>query len=87
MDTLEFNNGVAQKQKAAFRAYSSVEEAMEDYARFVTTQPRYSEAVENAADAASYTQALQDAGYATDPEYANKIMAVYHSDRLNSLMP
>ncbi len=87
VDTLEFNNGVAQKQKAAFRAYSSVEEAMEDYARFVTTQPRYSEAVENAADAASYTQALQDAGYATDPEYANKIMAVYHSDRLNSLMP
>ncbi|BFT31139.1 flagellar assembly peptidoglycan hydrolase FlgJ [Alteromonas sp. D210916BOD_24] len=87
VNTLEFNNGVAQKQKAAFRAYSSVEDAMEDYARFVTTQPRYSEAVENAADAARYTQALQDAGYATDPEYANKIMAVYHSDRLSSMMP
>lgn len=87
VDTLEFNNGIAQKQKAAFRSYSSVEEAMEDYGRFITSQPRYNRAVEQASDARQYTQALQDAGYATDPEYANKIMAVYHSDRLSALMP
>ncbi len=87
VDTLEFNNGLPQKQKAAFRSYSSVEEAMEDYGRFITSQPRYSRAVENASDAARYTNALQEAGYATDPEYASKIMAVYNSDRLSALMP
>ena len=87
VDTLEFNNGLPQKQKAAFRSYSSVEDAMEDYGRFITSQPRYSHAVENASDAARYTHALQEAGYATDPEYARKIMAVYNSDRLSTLMP
>ena len=60
---------------------------MEDYGRFITSQPRYSRAVENASDAARYTNALQEAGYATDPEYASKIMAVYNSDRLSALMP
>jgi len=60
---------------------------MDDYGKFIATQPRYKQAVAHAQDAGKYTQALQDAGYATDPEYANKIMSVYHSDRLNGLMP
>ena len=87
VDTLEFNNGVAQKQKAAFRAYSSIEEAVQDYGRFINSSPRYSNAVAQASDAKHYTKALQEAGYATDPEYADKIMAVYNSDRLNTLLP
>jgi flagellar protein FlgJ len=87
VDTLEFNSGIPQKQKAAFRSYASLEEAVNDYGRFITTQPRYQQAVEQASDAHSYTRELQSAGYATDPNYASKIMAVYHSDRLNGLMP
>jgi flagellar protein FlgJ len=87
VDTLEFNGLVPQKQKAAFRAYSSIEDAMDDYGRFIATQPRYSDAVKAAGSAAEYTQALQNAGYATDPHYANKIMSVYNSDRLNALIP
>ena len=86
VDTLEFNSGIPQKQKAAFRSYASLEEAVNDYGRFITTQPRYQQAVERASDAHSYTRELQSAGYATDPNYASKIMAVYHSDRLNGLM-
>jgi flagellar protein FlgJ len=86
VDTLEFNSGIPQKQKAAFRSYASLEEAVNDYGRFITTQPRYQQAVEQASDAHSYTRELQSAGYATDPNYASKIMAVYHSDRLNGLM-
>ncbi|CAD5286099.1 Peptidoglycan hydrolase FlgJ [Alteromonas sp. 38] len=87
VDTLEFNSGIPQKQKAAFRSYASLEEAVDDYGRFITTQPRYQHAVEQASDAHRYTRELQSAGYATDPNYANKIMAVYNSDRLNGLMP
>ncbi|MDO6568461.1 flagellar assembly peptidoglycan hydrolase FlgJ [Alteromonas sp. 1_MG-2023] len=87
VDTLEFNGGIPQKQKAAFRAYGSLEEAVDDYGRFIVTQPRYQQAVEQASDAHSYARELQSAGYATDPNYASKIMAVYNSDRLNGLMP
>ncbi|WOI36662.1 flagellar assembly peptidoglycan hydrolase FlgJ [Alteromonas sp. CI.11.F.A3] len=87
VDTLEFNSGIPQKQKAAFRSYASLEEAVHDYGRFIVTQPRYQQAVEQASDAHSYTRELQSAGYATDPNYASKIMAVYNSDRLNGLMP
>ncbi|ANB26365.1 flagellar rod assembly protein/muramidase FlgJ [Alteromonas stellipolaris] len=87
VDTLEFNSGIPQKQKAAFRSYASLEEAVDDYGRFIVTQPRYQQAVEQASDAQSYTRELQSAGYATDPNYASKIMAVYNSDRLNGLMP
>lgn len=87
VDTLEFNNDIPQKQKAAFRVYESLEDAMDDYGKFITSQPRYARAVAHAADANRYTQALQEAGYATDPAYAKKIMSVYHSDRLNALTP
>ena len=87
VSTLEFNGNIPEKQKAAFRSYSSLAHAMDDYGKFIATQPRYKQAVAHAQDAGKYTQALQDAGYATDPEYANKIMSVYHSDRLNGLMP
>jgi len=87
VDTLEFSDGIPQKQKAAFRAYPSLEAAVDDYGRFIAGQARYQKAVDNASDAQVYTRELQNAGYATDPEYASKIMAVYNSDRLNGLMP
>ena len=87
VDTLEFNGSIPQKQKAAFRSYHSLQEAVDDYGRFIATQPRYIRAVENASNPNVYTQELQNAGYATDPNYADKIMAVYNSERLNGLMP
>ncbi|AUC87623.1 flagellar assembly peptidoglycan hydrolase FlgJ [Alteromonas sp. MB-3u-76] len=87
VDTLEFNGLVPQKQKAAFRSYESIGEAMDDYGRFIASQPRYSDAVKTGHNAQGYTKALQEAGYATDPQYADKIMAVYNSDRLNNLVP
>jgi flagellar protein FlgJ len=87
VDTLEFNGAVPEKQKAAFRSYPSLTEALDDYGKFIATQPRYKQAVENAQDATRYAHELQKAGYATDPKYADKIMSVYHGDRLNGLMP
>lgn len=87
VDTLEFRGNIPQKQKASFRSYANLQDAVEDYGRFIASQPRYQNAVEKASDAAEYTRELQSAGYATDPNYANKIMSVYNSDRLNGLMP
>lgn len=73
--TTEYVNGVAQKTKASFRAYGSYEEAFTDYARFLTTNPRYANvlATDNPAEAA---HGLQRAGYATDPAYGGKLVRI-----------
>lgn len=82
VDTLEFEAGAAQKTKAAFRAYGSFEESMHDYVDFLKSSPRYQQALEKAADPATYFDELQKSGYATDPAYAEKVMSVYKSERL-----
>jgi flagellar protein FlgJ len=73
--TTEYVNGVAQKTRASFRAYGSYEEAFTDYARFLTTNPRYANvlATGNPAEAA---HGLQRAGYATDPAYGGKLVRI-----------
>ncbi len=64
--TTEYENGEAKKVKAKFRVYSSYLEALSDYVGLLTRNPRYA-AVTTAASAEQGAQALQDAGYATDP--------------------
>jgi flagellar protein FlgJ len=76
--TTEYIGGVARKVTEKFRAYSSYAEAFKDYANLLANNPRYSHVVAagNGNDAASFAKGLQRAGYATDPNYAHKIMAV-----------
>ena len=71
--TTEFVNGAAQKVAAKFRAYGSYEESFRDYARLITQSPRYAQASQQTASVQGYTQGLQRAGYATDPDYAAKL--------------
>ncbi len=73
--TTEVVDGVARRVRAAFRAYSSYEEAFADYAKFIAGNPRYG-AVRVEADPAGAAHALQRAGYATDPDYAGKLIRV-----------
>lgn len=73
--TTEVVDGVARQVRAAFRAYSSYEEAFADYAKFIVGNPRYG-GVRAQADAAGAARALQRAGYATDPDYAAKLTRV-----------
>ncbi|WP_421355235.1 flagellar assembly peptidoglycan hydrolase FlgJ [Pseudocitrobacter faecalis] len=70
--TTEFENGEAKKVKAKFRVYGSYLEALSDYVGLLTRNPRYA-AVTNASTAEQGAQALQNAGYATDPQYARKL--------------
>ena len=76
VETIEYREGVALKEKASFRAYESFKESFDDFSEFITTSPRYEKALEKVSNPASFLQGLQDAGYATDPNYASKIMAV-----------
>jgi flagellar protein FlgJ len=73
--TTEFEEGVAKKIKARFRVYGSYMEAIGDYVKLLTNNPRYA----NVASASSPEQAahaLQKAGYATDPLYAKKLVSM-----------
>ncbi|MDX1539621.1 flagellar assembly peptidoglycan hydrolase FlgJ [Arsukibacterium sp.] len=85
VDTLEFRGGVAQKEQARFRSYGSPEHSLQDYASFISNSPRYQQALQVTAEPAAYFNELQAAGYATDPEYAKKIMAVYQSPTFNQV--
>jgi len=80
VDTLEYRQGVAQKEKAKFRAYDSPEHSLDDYVSFIKSNPRYQQAIAAAQDPKDYFQQLQAAGYATDPNYAQKILSVFNSE-------
>jgi flagellar protein FlgJ len=73
--TTEYENGEAKKVKAKFRVYSSYLEALSDYVGLISRNPRYA-AVTAAATAEQGAQALQNAGYATDPNYARKLTSM-----------
>lgn len=73
--TTEYPQGQAEKQLASFRVYHSYREALEDYARLLTSNPRYHQ-VTTAGSAESGAHALQAAGYASDPHYAGKLISL-----------
>lgn len=74
--TVEFTNGVARKQTAAFRSYSSPQACLEDYAALLASKPRFGAALGTGADATAFAAGLQSGGYATDPNYVGKFGAV-----------
>ncbi|MGZ8341385.1 MAG: flagellar assembly peptidoglycan hydrolase FlgJ [Telluria sp.] len=74
--TTEYVNGVAQTRVEKFRAYDSYADSFKDYARLITTNPRYEKVLANAQDATGFARGLQRAGYATDPMYAAKLERV-----------
>ena len=82
VSTLEYRNGVAQRENAFFRSYESYEDSFRDYVDFLKNSPRYRMALESAGDPYEYVQQLQDAGYATDPKYAEKIKNIFEGDLL-----
>lgn len=83
VSTLEYRDGAMHRENASFRAYASYEESFADYVSLMQNQPRYAQALEQAADSAAYSEQLQKAGYATDPDYAEKIQSVLRSPSLN----
>lgn len=77
--THEFKEGLRIKEKATFRSYNSIEEGFQDYSDFLDVD-RYQKAIKSGKDIAAYVTELQLAGYATDPEYAQKIIRIARSE-------
>ncbi len=74
--THEFINGRALRVNADFRAYPDAAAAFEDYVDFLNSRPRYAGALQHGGNPERFATGLADAGYATDPRYADKILAV-----------
>lgn len=63
-----------------FRAYSSYEESFADYARLIGNSPRY-ETVAQARNEVEAARRIQNSGYATDPQYAQKLIGIMNQLR------
>ena len=73
-ETLEFQQGAMVKKREPFRVYQSIGESINDYINFLSKSERYQDALKQTGNVEQFLHNLQGAGYATDPNYANKIM-------------
>ncbi len=80
--TTEYVNGAPQKIVDRFRAYDSYADSFRDYANLIKNNPRYAGVLEGSHDATSFARGLQQAGYATDPNYADKLARVINGNVL-----
>lgn len=83
--TTEFRGGVPMKERADFRAYSDYEASFRDYVDFLNSNPRYRDVLASADEPEVFADKLQEAGYATDPEYGSKIRRIMNRDSLMTL--
>ncbi|MGL5007973.1 MAG: flagellar assembly peptidoglycan hydrolase FlgJ [Plesiomonas sp.] len=82
--TLEYFDGTAVNMTSPFRAYESFADSFDDYVHFLQQNGRYSKALQQAANPETYISHLQQAGYATDPRYASKVISILR--RVQSLL-
>jgi len=74
--TTEYIEGSPQKLQANFKKYDSTADAVDGFADFIRSNPRYENALKHAGDPERFLQELQTAGYATDPRYADKAISL-----------
>jgi flagellum-specific peptidoglycan hydrolase FlgJ len=82
MMTSEHINGQWIRVPAKWRAYETWEECILDHAEFFHVNPRYSKALQYPHDAIRFAEEVAAAGYATDPEYAEKLIRIIQSHKL-----
>lgn len=83
--TTEYVGGQAQQVVERFRAYTSYEEAFRDYAALLRSSPRYSGVI-GSQDGTEFAKRLQQAGYATDPMYADKLARIINGPTLRQAL-
>ncbi|MFI8743997.1 flagellar assembly peptidoglycan hydrolase FlgJ [Pseudomonas sp. NPDC077186] len=74
--TTEYKGGKAVKEAASFRAYDSYAQSFDDYVSFLQSNGRYEKALNATENPERFVKELQQAGYATDPNYARKIAQI-----------
>jgi lysozyme len=70
---------------ARFRAYASLEESVRDLGQFLRANPRYDAVWPTAINPRLTARTLLAAGYATDPDWADKLIRLIDSYNLEAL--
>jgi peptidoglycan hydrolase FlgJ len=73
--TTEYDQGTPGTTRAAFRSYGDAAQSVGDYVSLLQTSPRYAGALGTGSDVHAFANGLQRGGYATDPNYVNKLVA------------
>ena len=77
MPTSEYDSsGQLYEAMSAFKAYKSFADSMADHDRLLQLAPRYSAAMQSANDPRQFAALIAQAGYSTDPAYADKLVAL-----------
>jgi peptidoglycan hydrolase FlgJ len=82
VSSLEYRDGIAKQEFSNFRVYDSYQQSFEDYVDFIKSNDRYRNALQSNNDGKAYVKALQDAGYATDPQYASKVISIVEREAI-----
>jgi len=83
--TTEYVDGQPQQVVERFRAYGSYEEGFRDYANLLRNSPRYGGVI-GSQDGTEFARRLQQAGYATDPMYADKLSRIINGPTLRQAL-
>jgi len=75
LQTSEFEGGRMVGQPASFRGYESPSQSFQDYGEFIMSNPRY-EGVRTANGLGEQIVAMANSGYATDPQYGEKLASI-----------
>lgn len=73
-DVWEVIGGRNVVQRQPFRVYNDIAESFEDHGRFLLENGRYARAMAARSDARQFAREINRAGYATDPNYASKLI-------------
>jgi flagellar rod assembly protein/muramidase FlgJ len=84
LPTAEYVNGQRVTVVATWRKYGSWLEAISDRANFLLTNPRYKGAFAYTSGS-TFALAIAAAGYATDPQYGQKIVSIIKAHNLSTL--
>jgi flagellum-specific peptidoglycan hydrolase FlgJ len=88
MPTKEFLNGKWVTVNAKFRKYDSPAGSFADHGKFLRENRRYANAFKHTDNAAQFAREIHKAGYATDPAYSDKLIAMikkYDLERFDKL--
>lgn len=83
--TTEYVDGQPTRTVERFRAYASYEECFRDYANLLRNSPRYTSVI-GSQDGTEFARRLQQAGYATDPMYADKLSRIINGPTLRQAL-
>lgn len=84
--TTEFLADKPIKMNQYFKRYDSMEDSFRDFVQLIQGSERYQQALDHHGNSEQFIQRLQKAGYATDPNYADKILTIYRNPNLQAAM-